>query len=145
MRRIPHDVGSAAARRTGLAGALGLLLLLAACVASAPAPAPAGPGPLFPCEVKAVGLPHAVFVRDPVLDMEESGLPRFEIAVDNESIMKIEIRYLVEWFDRQGMSVPSTMSRWTPVVVPSHQGHRIFGIGPSPKAYRAKVSILLTQ
>ena len=100
------------------------------------------PPPLFPCNVKHADLPMHVDVGIPVLDMEQSGLLRFDLEIVNRQRASTVLQYQVMWYDDNGMSIPSVMSRWNRFVIQKHSSYRIFSISPSPKAYSAKINIL---
>ncbi|NCC04427.1 MAG: DUF1425 domain-containing protein [Proteobacteria bacterium] len=100
------------------------------------------PPPLFPCNVKHADLPMHVNVGIPLLDMEQSGLFRFELEVANAQYTSTVLQYQVIWYDGSGLSIPSVMSRWNRFVIPMHSSYRIFAIAPSSTAYRAEINIL---
>lgn len=123
--------------------ALAAALLAAGGCAPQPAAVPdSRPALLYPCELRTMNLPAELHVMEPVLGLESSGIPKLEVPVDNNSVLKADIRYLVEWYDGQGMSLPSTMSHWIRVIIPTRQSYRIFAIAPSPQAYRARITII---
>jgi len=83
-----------------------------------------------------------VKVGIPSLDMEQSGLFRFELEIANGQQTSTVLQHQVIWYDCNGLSIPSVMSRWNRFVIPMHSSHRIFAIAPSSNACRAEINIL---
>ena len=100
---------------------------------------------IFPCDVHKTNIPNDVYLDDPRLRLNHSGLKCLELEIDNNNYDAKVLQYRAVWFDLEGLSIPTVMSRWNRFVVPMHSKHRIFVIAPSHKAWRVEVTILKAQ
>ncbi len=129
-------------RSISLVLCLALFCAAAGCVRHGAPPEAAVAAPqLFPCEVRAVGLPSSLYVAPPVLGTAPSGFLRVEVGLENRSALKVTVLHAVEWFDAEGFALPTVMARQNRVVIPGQQAHRIAAVAPSAKAHRAVVTI----
>jgi uncharacterized protein YcfL len=73
------------------------------------------------------------------------GFLQVQVGGFNESQWTKQFDYKPEWFDANGMTIDSVMSKWMPMSVPAKSEFHFAVVAPSPKATNYRIGTRLTQ